>query len=75
MSLTTLDSPWWVNHLRDKRRDRVAAGPDWAPGTLYEIGDQRLFDGVLYEALERHWSQAGFDPPDLPLIWAEVVEE
>lgn len=47
--------------------------PDvWQPGVLYAAGDERMHDGKLYRCLQPHTSQAGWEPPNVPALWALV---
>lgn len=45
---------------------------EWTAGVWYDIGDQVTYGGVLYECIQAHTSQAGWEPPNVPALWSEV---
>lgn len=43
----------------------------WTEPTSYEIGDIRTYEDVVYECIQAHTSQPGWDPPSVPALWKE----
>jgi hypothetical protein len=48
---------------------------DWVVGEQVQIGNRRLHEGVWYEAVQAHVTQADWTPPSVPALWAVVPEE
>ncbi len=46
--------------------------PDWAPQTVYAVGDHVLYQGVEYVCQQAHTSQVGWEPPAVPALWVRV---
>ena len=46
----------------------------WAIGESYYIGDIRTYDGKLYECIQSHTSQEGWEPPNVPALWERVQD-
>ncbi len=44
----------------------------WTPGEIVEPGDERLYGGQLFQCLQGHMAQAGWEPPGLPALWRIV---
>ena len=44
----------------------------WAPQVMYSVGDEVLYQGVRYRAIQAHQSQPGWEPPNVPALWAQV---
>ncbi len=44
--------------------------PDWAAGTAYKIGDLAAYTGTTYRCIQAHTAQAGWEPPNVPALWA-----
>ncbi len=42
----------------------------WAPYTAYRIGDRVSHGGTSYRALQAHTSLPGWEPPNVPALWA-----
>lgn len=45
----------------------------WIPGEPVDVGDRRIYDGVEYECLQAHVTQADWTPPSVPALWRVVV--
>lgn len=43
----------------------------WAPGVAYKIGDQVTYNGAAYQCLQAHTSMAGWEPSNVPALWAK----
>ena len=46
-----------------------AAPPDWQPNVNYNQGDQVVYNGLVYAARQAHYSQTGWEPPNVPSLW------
>jgi streptogrisin C len=44
----------------------------WAPQVLYQVDDEVEYQGVVYRAVQGHQSQPGWEPPNVPALWASV---
>ncbi|MFC3450157.1 carbohydrate-binding protein [Amycolatopsis speibonae] len=44
----------------------------WAAGTTYAAGATVTYNGVSYRALQGHTAQAGWEPPNVPALWARA---
>ncbi|MFK0249020.1 carbohydrate-binding protein [Amycolatopsis azurea] len=44
----------------------------WAVGTTYAAGATVTYNGVSYRALQGHTAQAGWEPPNVPALWARA---
>jgi len=42
---------------------------EWQAGASYYVGDVFAYDGVEYECIQSHTSQAGWEPPNAPSLW------
>lgn len=49
---------------------RPVTATAWAAGQAVKVGDLRLFNSVVYKALQAHTTQAGWEPPNVPALWA-----
>ena len=47
--------------------------PDWQESIDYTAGERRMHEGSLYRCLTAHFSQAGWEPPNAPSLWAQVL--
>lgn len=48
----------------------------WNVGEELAVGDRRAYDGMLYEAIQAHTTQEGWEPPQVPALFKRVwVEE
>jgi len=52
----------------------VNSGTDWIAGERVEVGARRTYEGVEYECLQAHTTQADWTPPVVPALWREYVE-
>jgi predicted carbohydrate-binding protein with CBM5 and CBM33 domain len=48
------------------------AGGTWAVGTAYKTGDVVTYNGVSYRCLQAHTAIAGWEPPNVPALWARA---
>jgi chitodextrinase len=46
-----------------------AAAPAWQPNVAYHAGDQVTYNNNLYQCLQAHTSQVGWEPPNVPALW------
>ncbi|MFF5234621.1 carbohydrate-binding protein [Dactylosporangium sp. NPDC000521] len=45
-------------------------GGTWAPNTVYATGATVTYGGRSYRCLQSHTSQVGWEPPNVPALWA-----
>lgn len=50
-------------------------GIEWIAGEDVALGVQREHDGVLYQTLQPHVTQVGWEPPNVPALWQVVPDE
>ena len=50
----------------------AAARGAWAPNTAYAVNDTVTYNSVTYKCLQAHTSQVGWEPPNVPALWAHV---
>ncbi|MFC4326767.1 alpha-lytic protease prodomain-containing protein [Streptomyces andamanensis] len=43
----------------------------WAAGTVYQPGDTVTYGGSTYRCLQGHQAQPGWEPPNVPALWAQ----
>jgi len=48
---------------------------DWVAGESVSVGTRRLWGGIWYQARQRHVTQDGWEPPNVPALWTEVASE
>jgi hypothetical protein len=48
----------------------VAGATEWQEGVAYVKGDVRTYESVEYKCLQGHTSQVGWQPPNVPALWA-----
>lgn len=41
----------------------------WVPGESVAVGDLREFEVIVYEVIQTHTTQAGWEPPSAPALW------
>jgi len=46
---------------------------EWQPWTAYGAGDVVGYEGTEYECLQAHVSQPGWEPPNVPALWAAMA--
>ncbi len=44
----------------------------WAASTSYSAGDRVTYEGSIYEAIQGHTSQVGWEPPNTPALWQRL---
>ena len=47
----------------------------WIPGESLTVGDRRAYDGILYEVIQAHTTQDGWEPPNVPALFKRVWTE
>jgi hypothetical protein len=54
--------------------ERVTPLPagQWAPGISVTVGEEYAYDGTTYRVVQGHTTQAGWEPPNVPALWAVV---
>lgn len=57
----------WKVHRTDDGTVPLA----WMPGLALTLTDQVTYDGILYDVLQAHTSQTGWEPPATPALFAE----
>lgn len=48
---------------------------EWVAGEQVQVGTLRTYGGATYRCLQAHATQADWVPPNVPALWAVVVEE
>lgn len=43
---------------------------EWAPNVAYGAGDEASYAGIVYVIATPHTSQVGWEPPNVPALWA-----
>src|SRR5712691_440350 len=46
--------------------------PVWQPNTAYAVGALVTFNGQEFRCIQAHTSQVGWEPPNVPALWALV---
>lgn len=44
----------------------------WTPNIAYKPGDQVIYNSVLYQCLQAHTSQVGWEPANVPALWKVI---
>ena len=57
----------------DQALEVMALYDEWREAVDYKEGQRRRHKGVLYRCLQDHTSQAGWEPPVAPSLWARVL--
>lgn len=47
----------------------------WVAGESLSVGDRRAYDGILYEVVQAHTTQDGWEPPNVPALFKRVWTE
>lgn len=47
----------------------------WVAGESLTVGDRRAYDGILYEVIQAHTTQDGWEPPNVPALFKRVWTE
>ena len=42
----------------------------WGASIAYTVGQLRQYEGKLYRCVQAHTSQTGWEPPNVPALWA-----
>ena len=45
---------------------------EWQAGVAYATNDEVTYEGTTYRCLQAHTSQVGWEPPNVPALWAAV---
>lgn len=62
-----------TSYLDDEQAETVTIlFPKWESDTVYEVGDRRQYDGLLYRCVQAHNSQQGWEPPNVPALWVRT---
>lgn len=48
--------------------------PEWVPGTTYSVGFKVQRNGKLYNVLQAHTAQTGWEPENAASLWVEICE-
>ena len=52
--------------------DAVELYPAWEADTAYKADERIRYEGILYRCVQAHTSQEGWEPPNVPALWAMV---
>ena len=47
----------------------------WSAGESLSVGDRRAYEGTLYEVVQAHTTQSGWEPPGVPALFKRVWTE
>ena len=47
----------------------------WAASESLSVGDRRAYDGLLYEVIQAHTTQDGWEPSNVPALFKRVWTE
>lgn len=47
----------------------------WGAGENLSVGDRRAYEGTLYEVVQAHTTQSGWEPPNVPALFKRVWTE
>mgnify|MGYP004563585257 FL=1 len=47
----------------------------WSAGESLSVGDRRAYEGTLYEVVQAHTTQSGWEPPNVPALFKRVWTE
>ena len=53
-------------------KNQPEPGEEWQSGVAYSIDDEVTYLGILYICIQAHTSQPGWEPPNVPALWAVV---
>jgi hypothetical protein len=56
-------------------REDAADVLEWVAGESVLVGTRRTYEGVTYECIQAHVTQADWTPPSVPALWALVPDE
>jgi hypothetical protein len=57
------------NLSADEITGLVGLYPAWQPDTEYPVDDLIAYDGTLYQVVQGHTSQSGWEPPNVPALF------
>jgi chitin-binding protein len=52
------------------RTNTPSGTPAWTAWTAYSVGQLVSYNGVIYRNIQAHTSQPGWEPPNVPALWA-----
>lgn len=58
----------WTRRCRPDATDVLA----WVAGEQVIVGTRRTYEGVEYECLQSHVTQADWTPPVTPALWKKI---
>ena len=67
------EPPYVPALFRIYRTDDGSGPIEWIPGIAVTTEDQVVYQGVTYNVLQAHTTQAGWEPPNVPALF-EVVQ-
>lgn len=47
----------------------------WSAGESLSVGNRRAYEGTLYEVVQAHTTQSGWEPPNVPALFKRVWTE
>lgn len=47
----------------------------WVAGESLKVGDRRAYEEILYEVVQAHTTQDGWEPPNVPALFKRVWTE
>lgn len=53
----------------DEIAELVGLYPVWRPDTAYAVNDLIAHEGILYQVVQGHASQSGWEPPNAPALF------
>jgi len=62
-----------MNLTQDQMDALLEQYETWTEGESVSEDDLRVFDGTLYEVIQGHTTQAGWEPPNAPALYTEVA--
>ena len=54
------------------RANAAPAPSAWKTGETVQAGDQRTYGGAVYQVIQAHATQTGWEPPATPALWKQV---
>jgi hypothetical protein len=45
---------------------------EWMAGVAYAVNDEVTYNSIWYRCLQAHTSQVGWEPPNVPALWAVI---
>ena len=58
----------WKVHRTDDGDEPI----DWQPGLVLTTDDQVIHDGIVYDVIQAHTTQEGWEPPNTPALFEPV---